>query len=85
MISDLERKIIRVLSSRGPQDAIQLAMDVNIFLSADYAADKQFFDMLEILENRGAIEWYRTTNEKPAMISNEESFPYVSRVYGMRL
>ena len=85
MTSDLERKIIRILSLRGPQDAAQLSMECEYILSADDAVDREFFGVLGSLEEKKVIEWYPITDATPSAKIEEGPFPYFSRVYGMRV
>ncbi len=52
MTSDLEKKIIQILSLRGPQDATQLSMECGYMLNADDAVDREFFGVLGSLEEK---------------------------------
>jgi hypothetical protein len=81
--SELEEKIVQTLVRCGPQDALGLSRAVGVYLTGD-SADWEFFALLAHLEEKKVVESYPTSEEIPGFNVDEGSFPYVSRVYGIR-
>ena len=79
--ADLENMIIDYLVRNGPQSANAIAVQLLYPLSASSEIDKEFFDALHRLEQRGIVGWkpFRKINQHTPGPEDV----YEGRIYGI--